>query len=76
MIGGDFRQPVVAEIIFRHCARAVIRFQQADEIRGRIRPETGSGGVCVQIFLQRFLSSPARHCEIPGQNVVERWNIG
>src|SRR5204863_9958403 len=77
MVPGDLRDPFVTELVFTRCVLAVIRLQQADEVGGKIVPETSWLGLMGQIIMQRFLAAiTARHRQVSGQNIVERWNIG
>src|SRR2546421_12247573 len=77
MVPGDLRDPFVTELVFTRCVLAVIRLQQADEVGGKIVPETSWLGLMGQIIMQRFLAAiTARHRQGSGQNIVERWDIG
>src|SRR6266852_8822076 len=77
MVAGDFRDPVVAKIVFRRCVLAVVRFQQADEVGWKIMPETSWLCLTRQVIAQRrFAAIAAGHWQITRQSIVERWNVG
>ena len=77
MVTGDLRDPVVAKIVFDRRVLAVVRLEQADEVRRKIMPKTSQPCVPRQVIAQRrFAAIAARHWQITGQSIVERRNVG
>ena len=74
MVAGEFRKEAITKIVFRCRALPVVRLKRAHEILRVVRPKAGFFCVVIKILLKRFVAL-ARHRQIPGKNVVERWNI-
>src|SRR4029453_6186307 len=75
MIAGEFGKEAVTEIIFSRCVFPVVRLQRAHEVLRVIRPEAGLFRVVSEIMVKSLVAL-TRHGQIPGENVVERRNIG
>src|SRR5439155_26370855 len=76
MVGGGLREPVVAKIVFDRRVLAVVRLEQADEIRRKIIPKPGGPCVTRQVIAQRrFGAIAAGPWQITRQSIVKRWNV-
>src|SRR5437762_8607055 len=76
MIPGDFWHPTVTKVVLGRSVLAVVRFQQTDEVGGKIIPKAGRLGLMRQVIAQLLLAAvAARHRQIAGQDIVERWNV-
>src|SRR5207237_4530688 len=77
MVPRDLGDKVVAEVVFGGRVLPIVGLQNADKISRRVVPKTGWFCLMREVIAQGlFAPIAARHRQITGQNVVERWHVG
>src|SRR5437588_6656608 len=76
VIASNSGQPVESPVVILGCSVAVISLQQADEVLVKVRPQSGTRLMALQVLLELVsVRFEQRHRNVAGQNVVEGWNV-